>query len=341
MVDGMAGTSGSAPDARRRTLHIRCGSDITRTLAGAGFVGDVLELWDPFPIGPVVDAPDWIERRARFLARDGSTEPPYDALLAELTAADRRLAASADEYERVVIWTEHDSHDQLSALRCLAHYARTRPPRLLELISVDHYPGIERFIGLGQLPPDAMRLLWRDRVTAGAAQLMLAGNAWRAVRSADPRALVTIMRTGTPALPHLAPALRRHLQELPSRTNGLGLTQALTCQMLAERPMTINELWRSLQTALEPLPFLGDLSYLHILDDMERAAVRPFERTAADATQPFRDRLALTDDGRTMCRGERDWLGMHPPVRWVGGVRIEAPGPAWRWDEERKDVVLA
>ena len=81
-------------------------------------------------MGPVTDAPDWIAQRARFHADTSTaTDVDYDLFVAELNAADRRLAASAEGYDRVVIWTEHDSHDQLSLIRCLAHYARTGPPR--------------------------------------------------------------------------------------------------------------------------------------------------------------------------------------------------------------------
>ena len=47
-------------------------------------------------------------RSAHALHADTGTVPDldYDLFVAELTAADRRLAASAERYERVVIWTE-------------------------------------------------------------------------------------------------------------------------------------------------------------------------------------------------------------------------------------------
>src|SRR4029453_9501371 len=99
-------------------------------------------------------------QRARYHADTDLTGADFATLLADLTADDQRLATSAEEYERVVIWMEHDSHDQLALVRCLAQYARTRPPHVLELISVNHFPGSRRFIGLGHLPPEAMWLLW-------------------------------------------------------------------------------------------------------------------------------------------------------------------------------------
>ena len=327
---------GPAPDAGLPTLHVRCGSDIQQELVRAGFTGDFLSLWDPFSVGPVIQADNWIDVRARFLAPPGS-EPTYDELLRELTDADEQLGASADRYERIVLWMEHDSHDQLSLIRCLARYAQTGTPKVLELISVNHFPGSRRFIGLGQLPAEAMRLLWRRREPVGPSGLALAANAWAALTSDDPRALVALTRTDTQALPHLALALRRHLRELPSATNGLGLTQHLTVQMLGEKSMTIGESFQTLHAEREPLPFLGDTTFLQIVNDMGGGTSPLYTRVAGD--RPFRDRLSITDTGRDVLRGAIDWLSLSPPSRWVGGVRIEPGGPNWRWDEARQEVI--
>jgi hypothetical protein len=88
-----------------RSIHVRgkgCahdhdrGSDIKGELETARFSGDFLAVWDSFPVGPVTDAPDWIAQRARFHADTGTVrDVDYDAFLAELTDADRRLAASS------------------------------------------------------------------------------------------------------------------------------------------------------------------------------------------------------------------------------------------------------
>jgi len=327
---------GAAPDAGIATLHVRCGSDIQHELLNAGFTGDFLSLWDPFTEGPVTNAPDWIETRARFLA-GGVIDLPFEDLLRELTEAEEQLAASANRYKRIVLWMEHDSHDQLSLIRCLARYARTAPPEVLELISINHFPGSNRFIGLGQLPPEAMRLLWRRREPVGAAGLAVAADAWSALTSDDPRQLAALAATGARILPHLAPALHRHLRELPSLTNGLSLTEHLTLQMLDEKPMTIGELFRTLHAEREPMPFLGDSTFVHIVAEMERASEAVFMRARGEHW--FHDRLTITDAGREVLRGTKDWLSLSPPPRGLGGVRIDARGPNWRWDESNREIV--
>src|SRR5215467_10130803 len=100
-----------------------------------------------------------------------------------------------------------------------------------------------RFIGLGQLPPEALRLLWPRRKPVTPAQLALGNEAWLGLTSDDPRPLAALVRTGTPALPIMAPALHRHLRELPSVENGLRLTEQLVLQSVAEgtpaKPMRV------------------------------------------------------------------------------------------------------
>ncbi len=95
-------------DAERRTLHLRCGSDIEAPLQRAGFRGEFHEHSYPYLIGPVRESgPGCLEERARFLvARYDSEERPlvYDEVLAHLQRDEQRLHESAS-YERVVIWS--------------------------------------------------------------------------------------------------------------------------------------------------------------------------------------------------------------------------------------------
>ncbi len=315
------------------TLHIRCGSDLQSPLAEAGFVGSVLEYTDVLCQGPVTDDPQWLAARARFLARAYGVHMGRDAeaIMADLRHAEDRLDAAATRYERVVLWFEHDSYDQLILARCLARFA-DGAPRRLELISVDRFPGTARFIGIGQLPPEALRLLWQSREPVSRQQLTAGRAAWDALRQPDPKALAAC--AASPALPHLARAIRRHCQELPSLRDGLGLTERLILQLLAERPKTAGEVYRELMVEREPLPWLTDLMFLFILDSMKQASSPAF--TAAldgDDRHWPQQWLALTPVGRAVLAGGRDWLSLSPPERWLGGVRIAPAQPCWRWDD--------
>ncbi|HEY1413678.1 MAG TPA: DUF1835 domain-containing protein, partial [Rhodopila sp.] len=284
-------------DADRRTLHIRCGSDIRASLREAGFTGDFLEYSDPVCEGPVSDGPDLIAIRARFLSQaygwfKGMTEAQFAAGLQD---SEAQLAA-AHQYERVVLWFEHDSYDQLVLARCLAHFAETTVPACLELICIDRHPSVARFVGLGQLAPADLASLWPLRTAVSPAQLQLGGDIWSALRQPDPSALAAIAATSTPSLPFAAAALRRHLQELPGVQDGLSLTQRLSLQILSEAPTQIGRVFAALMQGREPLPVLGDIMFLHIVEQMALAA--PAIITIEPGEKPFPRLASITETGR-------------------------------------------
>jgi hypothetical protein len=339
----------STLDGELATLHVRCGSDIQATLLGAGFRGDFYEHSYPYLIGPVREGPGCLEERARFLVdsyAESRDEPfEYEAVLEHLKREEQRLLDSAN-YERVVIWSEPDCYDQLVLVRLLAHYATHRRPGRLELINVETFPGAIRFIGLGQLPPEALRMLWSRREPATRAQLELGLDAWRALVSPDPRSLAAIMRTGTPALPLLAPALHRHLRELPSIENGLSFTEAMVLGLLAQQERNLMHAFGQLTYALDPLPGQGDLQLRDRVLAMEDASARVYTRRAGvdrngQARPPWTDVLTITELGRAVLRGDVDFRSLAPPARWVGGVEVRQGNTDWRWDESRRNAVGA
>ena len=79
----------------------------------------------------------------------------------------------------------------------------------------------------GGLAPAQLRGLWDERRPLTAADLRLGRTVWVVLRRNDPRALWAIASRGTPAIPPMAAALRRHLQEPPGARNGLSLTERL------------------------------------------------------------------------------------------------------------------
>lgn len=334
-------------DGDMRTLHVRCGSDLKVPLQDAGFRGDFYEHNYPYLIGPVREGPGCLEERAQFLVDSyaDSRDPPlqYEPVRRGLERDEQRLHDSAN-YDRVVIWSEFDCYDQLVLVRLLGHYATHRRPPRLELINIGEFPGAVRFIGLGQLPPEALRMLWTTRKPATPAILKLGLDVWRALVDPNPRALATIMRSGTPILPLLAKALHRHLCELPSSINGLSLTEQMALQLLAESEINLARLDGRLTYELDPLPGQGDLQVRDRVLNMEGASDRLFERRPGiarngEARPPWTDVLTITDLGRAVLKGDIDLMSLKPPKRWVGGVQIGPGMPDWRWDEAMKDAV--
>ncbi len=115
-------TKALAPDAEFKTLHIRCGTDLRSTLPAGGFIGDFLEYSDPYGQGPIVQNDDFIKTRAKFLHEsydplfekkldDSRADKTLSDTVAYLETADARLKLAAQQYERVILWFEHDGYD--------------------------------------------------------------------------------------------------------------------------------------------------------------------------------------------------------------------------------------
>ena len=333
----------SALDADSRTLHVRCGHDIMHKLAVAGFEGDFLWFGDPYIEGPVprtASLEAFVRVRAAFLASRYPGQGPEDGLLESYRDLER-----CRDYERVCIWLEHDSYDQLVLAKLLDYFADPASrPRDLRFISVTRFPGVERFIGIGQLPPEALRVLWNDFEPLTEAHIATGREAWNALTAPSPEPLAALARSGPPALPILGKALARHLRELPSTANGLGLTEALTLRILDEQgSMNAPRLFGWYTNHYEPLPFLGDSGYWHALRSLAEAAtpaISIVERADVTAEHKRNWDVSLLDFGRALLRGEADWLTANRVERWVGGVHIDsATPPHWRYDEPSETVV--
>ena len=331
-----------ALDGDISTLHLRCGSDIQQRLMIAGFLGDFLEFADPFCQGPVTSETDlslFLERRVEFIAN------AYGIALNDarqrLTQEYARLGQS-HAYPRVVLWFEHDAYDQLILAYVLRQYCQTQGPAQLELICVNQFPGVERFLGLGQLSPEGLRLLWDTRRSVTPKQLELGKAVWQALTASSPMALVKLMKTGTVAIPTMAAALRRHLQELPWIEDGLSLTERLTLQILADYgPSAAGRVFTTLTQEREPIPYLGDTMYWRVLRELSQPP-NPLIAVLSDPTPESwpKRQLTLTQLGQDVLSGQAHRLHTSAINRWVGGVRLLSGEALWCWDESRDRTVL-
>jgi hypothetical protein len=144
----------------------------------------------------------------------------------------------------------------------------------------------------------------------------------------------------------MAPALARHLRELPSIENGLSLTQQLTLRALSEKgAMSAVRLFGSYTNDYEPLPFLGDTGYwivLRALANADEPAIRIDGPANAPNASIAQCDVALTAFGERLLRNEADWLRTNTIERSVGGVRIDSREPSsWRFDHASGRVVRA
>jgi hypothetical protein len=305
-------------------------------LKRAGFGGDFLMYSDPICQGPVSDGPDAVAERSQFISDEYRGED-FTQNLEKGLEAEKRLAETS-AYERIALWFEHDPYDQLLLVKVLTRLkARGLDARKVELMSLHCFPGITKFIGIGQLSPAALRHMYAKREAVSQAAYELAGEAWSALRSPTPLDLHEISRKNSPALPYLATALRRYLAELPGLADGLSFTERTILEILENGPMPWGRIFKTFLEDLDPLPYHGDLMFLGTLMRLKDAGNPAVLANPADISKADwgKATFELTETGHALLKGDVDWKDCAPRARVHGGV-VCFGAPDWRWNRARQ-----
>lgn len=256
-------------------------ADVLRKAALPGEVAVWADCLDQGPLQGRAGTAQFRSLRAGFLAACGLGDQRP-----QLDAWDAPLLLRPDE---LVLWFEADLNCQLALL----HHLALRPASLV----LTPAP-------VAKYAPDELQAMFPLRTQPSAAIMGLARAGWSAVTSPDPREIEKLLGADLSALPFLAAALRRLLQELPEPASGLSRTDRAVLETGAD--------FEAAQ-AREEVPFMTDLFF----------ALRVEELLGA-----------LTEAQRADClAGRLDYRTLAKP-RWVGGARLEGAS-CFRWDGSR------
>lgn len=319
-------------------LHITDGESVAGTLRASGIPGVVSTYGDLMAEGPApagLDTEAWIETRARFLADFHGV--PLEKARQYLNACEDTLAASS-QHDEVVLWLSHTLSNQLILIKVLDWFSRRDLGDVkLTLICVGHYPGMDRYVGLGQLQADELASLADTRLPVGDAQYRTAQAAWKAFTSPDPTEIERFMTTDTSALPFIAAAFRRHLEQFPSADNGLSRTERQALSLLRDRgPLSGGQLFVAVRD-LEEQVFMGDTSFYRIMADLSEAP-HPLARIS-DTFENRLGEVTITETGRKVLEGHADYIDLNGIDRWLGGVHLKGDKAVWRWDRASERLV--
>jgi Domain of unknown function (DUF1835) len=324
-----------------RIVHI-CNGDVTADgLSLADLPGDIRVWADALDQGPLLllGREDFRRERARFAAQYGAAQSVENA---ETTLAtwDRNL--DCDDAREIVLWYEHDLFDQLALCRILYLWSmgQTGGPGVapqITMVSIDRHPEVAQFLGLGQLQPEQLAQLWPRRTPIAKESIDEAVATWIAVTAADPR-LVSYLMKKAKALPFLAGALERHLEEFPDVASGLGRSERQVLASIGRGASEPSAIIREVH-AIDPRYPITDL-HLHVVLGFLRAAGLI---TAAELAQPALpgswQQLAITALGLQALAGAFDVVAEVGVDRWRGGVRLLGRGPVWRWDSPTRRML--
>lgn len=332
------------------TLHITNGDVAGNTLKASTLAGDILPWRDPMHHGPFpasLDLDAVSKLHAVHLAGNA-----LDAKKVEMDFLLRNdQLRAAPGYQEVVLWFEHDLLDQLQILQLLDWFAGSEAKlQRLTLICVDAFPGIDPFLGLGQMGTDQMESVFDRREAVTAAQIHCAIAGWRAFRSSHPPDLTEFMKGDLSPLPFLRAALDRYIEEFPWTTDGLTRTERQILNLVAASGLGPGEIFTrnmELETAL----FIGDWT---TFDRIARLCAEPAPLLPTADGKPFRhppaaaisreeflaQRLKLTDAGETaLATDPTGELLPRPRDEWLGGVHLQSGAPMWMFDPRSRNFL--
>ena len=141
------------------------------------------------------------------------------------------------------------------------------------------------------------------------------------------------------ALPYLAAALTRFLQEYPWTSDGLSRTERRLLE-LASEGIALGQAFPRMHEG-EQAYYVTDLSLLALADTLARSspALLTLTRPADANGSTFRAVATITDAGRSVLAGQLDKVAACGVDRWLGGVHLHSAGTMWRWDDARQAVV--
>ncbi len=314
-----------------KTLNITNGDGAANIIKQSAVPGDVLPWRDPMHHGPFpADLPlaDLSRMRAHYLA--GPDAESNDAER-DFQLRDQHLKA-ADRYDTALLWFEHDLLDQLQILQILDWFSAFGPKdTAIDIICVNSFPGMPNFRGIGQLDADQLASLIHLRRPVTENMLQLAASGWAAFRSGDPNDLLAFLGGDLEALPYLATALSRHLEEFPDAATGLTRTETQLLRLIGNGTHAPQRLFvqnMDLETAL----FIGDWPTYGTLGALCTAGLvacdpGPFrfpsfseaEREGFNAQH-----LSLTDAGRRVLDSNQNAFDCMHRSGWLGGVELKS-----------------
>ena len=327
-------------------LHITNGDSAVAGMRAGGIGGEIIAWRDVLHDGPVpsgLTLDELSRTRARWLAEEGLGDLP--SIQRDFEQRDSMLRRYTD-FDEVVLWFEWDLYDQLQLIQILDFLAadsaddRAETRTRLGIVSFEGY--------LGSVSPDRFSELHERRREISDEMLNDGRNAWNAFQSSDPRQLEKIARSDTSSLEFLQLSLWRHLEELPSVTNGLSRSESQILEAVSHGPLPFHELFRRVANREERI-FCGDAILARYIERMSLTNTPLLVYTSGDRidaprteedSRAFRNaEMALTEAGSAVLRNEMDWITLGGSDRWLGGVHLDCGNAEWRWNPDTRQVV--
>jgi len=317
-------------------LHIRCGDDILDKLKEANLPGKYMGWADPLCQGPTpsgLTREQWRVTRAKFASDFYYVTLNY--ALGFLSQQDENLRDFSNHQE-VILWFEPDLFDQIILIYLLNWFSQQSLGKTkIELISSEKY--------LGKMDTENLKNLFDTKHQVTTQEFDLAQETWMAFCSSNPLEIQNLINQDTSPLPFLKGALSRHLQQFPSKNNGLNLTEHFALGVISSGENQPLRIFEEVQRK-EKNPWLGETMFWPYLRDLATGD-EPLLSIQGHGSWPSRRKpyskinVQMTPKGRDIFSGKGDCIKENGIDRWLGGVHLFGDEAEWRWDPSTQRLV--
>lgn len=296
--------------------------------------GDVIVWREMYDLGPLTkdsSTEEFMIRRAIFFEKKLGIP---STIFITNCKNQNQLLNDLQRSTEITLWFEHDRYDQ-TMFMFLLHELSRKGFHNLSMVSVNYYPCIEPFYGLGQLSSSQLRDLFNsNKQPISPDQIHEAITGWTAYTSPNPSNIENWIATSKDQLPFLKQALQTHLSYFPSIHTGLNEVEYLALCFVNGRTCSFTQLYQYI-CQQRICDGLSDLHFSAILNQLIQGN-QPLLQV--DVPLPTynnpesRSYIKLTSYGLHVLQRKRDRFELIGMDWWVGGVYLQQGD--WRRSEQ-------
>ncbi|MBO1512024.1 DUF1835 domain-containing protein [Metabacillus bambusae] len=303
-------------------IHIVNGDVLGKKVKGIN--GDIIvwrEMYDFGPLNSNWSNEELINNRATFF--EDKHNIPSSLFIQNCHNQLNQLNKISRE-EEVVLWFEHDRYDQTMLMYILTQLSIQNFVNL-SMVSVNSYPTIFPFYGLGQLNFEQLTNLFNQRVKITSKQVKEAVTGWNAYTSSNPKEIKKWITDEQHELPFLLETFIRHERYFPSALTGLNEIESLVLNTIAKKTCSFRDLYKS----ISPLLINDGLSDLHIAALLKELIKGENALLEIDGPLPAFEynhldpNLTISPNGENVLEGKENRLDLIGIDWWVGGVHLK------------------
>ncbi|OIK13078.1 hypothetical protein BIV60_14825 [Bacillus sp. MUM 116] len=287
--------------------------------------GDVIVWREMYEFGPLRltwSKEEQLKKRAHFFEEKLGIP---SKLFIQNCETQNRLLSEISKSREIILWFEHDRYDQTMLMYLLTELSSLGYENL-SMISIDQYPGISPFYGLGQLSTKQLMGLLDSRKKITGEQIHEAISGWKAYNSSDKNAIEKWIISEKHSLPFLLQVLQDHKSYFPTIQTGLNEVEYLALSFINNGEC----LFYDLLSSIMEMRINDGLSNLHFAAILVELMKGPYSLLKSEIPLPnypkpdSNPRLELTSYGLDVLNRKKNRMNLVEIDWWVGGVHLRS-----------------